>query len=130
MYAHELAHAVVAQKYKTHLPKWLEEGLANWTADKNEVNWLELSKLFPRMDPREAAHPFLASEITQTQARYTVSLAALQFLKKKCPSFRELLNLSLNKDLESFMNSYCKIKDLKTDFWAYVDRKVKLKSNY
>jgi hypothetical protein len=125
-FAHELAHAVVAQKFQSHLPKWLEEGLANWASDKNEVDWSELAKLFPRMDPKSAAHPFTAQEAGETRARYTVSLAALQFLKKQCPSFRELLNLSLKSNLEDFLASYCKIQDLKTEFWKFVDRRAKL----
>jgi hypothetical protein len=124
-FAHELAHVVVAQKYKDHLPKWLEEGLANSTADKNDVDWVAVSKIFPRMDPRQAAHPFSASEFADVQNRYLISLAALQFLKKECPSFRELLNLGLKSNLETYLPTYCKIQDLNAQFWSFVDRKVK-----
>jgi hypothetical protein len=122
---HEMSHAVIAQKYKDHLPKWLEEGLANWTAKNDTVPWKDLAKLQPRMDPREAAHPFQASEFQFTEARYMVSLAAVHFLKKECPSLRELLNLSLKSNLEKFLPTYCQIKNLKEEFWAFVDKRVK-----
>ncbi len=120
--AHEMAHAVLAQKYSTRLPKWLEEGLANWAAKNDGVKWRVLAQSKNRLDPRSIHHPIKAADFTDTQLQYQVSMAFVHFLQRKCPSFRELLNLSLKSKLEAFLPTYCGIHDAQKEFWAFVDR--------
>ena len=57
IFGHELVHVILYQKYKGAVPKWLEEGLANYTARRGEVNYTWLS-VEPTVDVHTLVHPF------------------------------------------------------------------------
>ncbi|MCB0415875.1 MAG: hypothetical protein KDD50_16170, partial [Bdellovibrionales bacterium] len=58
IYGHELVHVIINQKYRGAIPKWLEEGLANFYAKKGKVDYKWLSR-FPVPSSIEAlSHPF------------------------------------------------------------------------
>lgn len=122
VFGHELVHVMVHQKYKGAVPKWLEEGLANYFSSKNKVNykWLASQK-FPA-DVHSLAHPF-SGAASDVQARYAFSQAFAEMLAKKC-DLEELLRLSVTRKMEDYMKTYCEIKDLNQAFHDWVKKKA------
>ena len=49
VFGHELVHIISYQKYKDAIPKWLEEGLANYLSKNGNVDykWLAASRFRP-----------------------------------------------------------------------------------
>ncbi len=122
VFGHELAHVITFQKYAGKIPLWLEEGLANYSAGHENIDWPWLAKQKP-LPVKSLSHPLTAAHADAVKFQYVASLGVLLMLKEKCPSYRELLNLSLRKNLEEAISSYCGIKDLNSTFWAYVKKK-------
>jgi predicted SprT family Zn-dependent metalloprotease len=122
--AHELAHVIIFQKYKDRIPLWLEEGLANSVAENVQIDfkWLNQQKRIPL---KAMSHPLSATSADEINYKYMGSLAAIEMLKERCPNFRELLNLSLKQNLETFIPTYCKIPNLDTALWEWINRKQK-----
>ena len=118
VFAHELVHVIVYQKYKSAIPTWLEEGLANHFANQKKVDYQWLAKQpFPN-DVRELAHPF-SGTAEGVVYRYKASQAFAEMLDKKC-NLENLLRLSVQRKMEDYMNTYCRIKDLNEAFRAWV----------
>jgi len=122
VFGHELVHVWVYQKYKGAVPKWLEEGMANFFSSKKKVDykWLA-SKSLPE-DVHTLAHPFSGSS-SEVQYRYVASQAFAEMLAKKC-DLEELLRLSVTRKMEDYMKSYCEIKDLNQAFKDWVKKKA------
>lgn len=122
VFGHELVHVMVYQKYKGAVPKWLEEGLANFFSSKQKVDYKWLAqKPFPD-DVHGLAHPFSGSA-SEVQYRYVASQAFAEMLAKKC-DLEELLRLSVTRKMEDYMKSYCEIKDLNQAFKDWVKKKA------
>lgn len=122
VFGHELVHVILNQKYKDAIPKWLEEGLANYVAKKGIVDYNGLNrKALP--DVRSLGHPFQKSASDKSALdHYQVSRAAIEMIASKC-SLPELLQLSVGKNLESYLNTFCGIPDINQAFKAWVKRK-------
>lgn len=126
VFGHELAHVILFQKYKGAVPKWLEEGLANFFSrdlryDKSgtvDYAWLATQKLPD--DVRSLAHPFKG--LAGPRLHYTVSTALMEMIAKKC-NIHQLLQLSVAHGLESYLATYCGIADVNRSFREWVGKK-------
>lgn len=123
VFGHELVHVIVFQKYKDSIPKWLEEGLANYFSSpwKIDYKWLA-QQPFPT-DVRELAHPMHGSAM-EIDYRYKASQAFAEMLAKKC-DLEELIRLSVTRKMEDYMRTYCEITDLNAAFKKWVLSKAK-----
>jgi len=121
IFGHELGHVIITQKYKNSIPGWIEEGLVNKIAGYTKIDYNFLKKFTPRGPVNQLTHPFDAKTLDEVNFKYQAALASINMLEKKCPSFRELINLSLKKNLETFIPTYCKIPDLNKAFWKWID---------
>ncbi|MCB0350026.1 MAG: hypothetical protein KDD38_02510 [Bdellovibrionales bacterium] len=124
IFAHELVHVIVFQKYKEAIPKWLEEGLANHLSNHDKINykWLA-SQPFPK-DVKDLAHPFASGGASSTLYRYKASQAFAEMLNKKC-DLDNLIRLSVERKMENYMRSYCGIDNLNTAFKDWVTKNAK-----
>ncbi len=80
VFAHELTHVVVLQKYKSAVPKWIEEGLANYVGKKGKADYAWLAGE-TSIDPRELTHPFVENRIvvqSGSKARFHYELATAE----------------------------------------------------
>jgi len=123
-FGHELVHIVVFQKYKDAIPKWLDEGLANFVSRKEPVDFKFLASK-PSRDMYQMNHPFSGGE--DPRYVYQASTALMQMIAERC-QIKDLLQLSVGKKLETYLKTYCEINDLSADFQAWVKKKAKLKS--
>lgn len=121
-FGHELVHVIVAQKYKSAIPKWLEEGLANHIAKHQKIDykWL-LRQAFPP-DVRELAHP-MRGTAGGIRYRYKASQALAEMLDKKC-DLENLVRLSVQRNMEDYIKTYCEISDLNAAFKAWVKQQA------
>jgi len=123
VFGHELVHIISFQKYKGAIPKWLEEGLANYVSKKAPVNYKWLAKqAFPK-DVRKLTHPFSKS-YAQIIYQYRASQALAEMLAKKC-DLQNLLRLSVERKMDDYIDTYCKIKDLNAAYKKWVIMKSK-----
>lgn len=122
IFGHELVHIISFQKYKDAIPKWLEEGLANYLAKAGTVNYTWLAnKPFPP-DVRELVHPFNGAE-DHIHYHYMASQALAEMIASKC-DLANLLRLSVGRKLDNYLATYCEIKDLNADFKKWVLKKA------
>ncbi len=123
VFGHELVHAIFFQKYKSAIPAWLEEGLANFLSRREKVDYGWLSKQ-PAVDITTLSHP--NAETNGARFHYQTSTAAVEMISKKC-SLPELLKLSVGRKLTTYLGTYCEIKDVNADFRAWLVSKAKLR---
>lgn len=129
VFAHELVHVIIHQKYKGSIPKWLEEGLANHLARKSKVNYQWLAKQDFPQDVRDLADPFSASSHLpkspkDVRYRYMASQAFAEMLEKKC-DLENLIRLSVQRKMENYMRTYCEIQDLNQAFRDWIKSQAK-----
>ncbi len=115
-FGHELVHVVVFQKYKDSIPKWLDEGLANFVSRKDPINFGYLHSK-PMTKVEEMNHPFAKGQ--DAKYAYQASTALMQMISERC-SIKDLLQLSVGKKLETYLKTYCEISDLTADFNKWV----------
>ncbi|MBI3544388.1 MAG: hypothetical protein HY075_14040 [Deltaproteobacteria bacterium] len=120
-FGHELAHVIVYQKYKTAIPVWLEEGLANYSAKNSTVDYKYLSTQ-PDVDVKAMGHPF-GGKGPGPRFHYMASTALMEMIASKC-DIHELLQLSVGEKLESYLDTFCGISDLNAEFRRFVKRKA------
>jgi HPt (histidine-containing phosphotransfer) domain-containing protein len=120
---HELVHVIIGQKYKSAIPKWFEEGLANHLAKRGVVDYKWLAKQPFPADVHELAHPFSGSA-AMIGYRYKASQALAEMLDKKC-DLDNLLRLSVQRKMENFVEITCEIKDLNAAFREWVKKKAR-----
>lgn len=115
---HELVHVVFYQKYRHSIPKWLEEGFANFLSRKTKVDYSKLKKLNLPKDVTQMDHPFSGS-YTDIKNHYLISQALVEMLDKKCDLSR-LLRLSVNRKLMTYIHNTCQIKDINQSFQTWI----------
>jgi hypothetical protein len=129
VFGHELTHVILRQKYKNAVPRWLEEGLANYLSKLGKVDYAWLAAQPPR-DATSLAHPFAeggnSSGVSTTGARYhyQASQALMEMIASKCAP-QDLLQMSVGKKLESYLPTLCGINDINAEFRAWVARKAR-----
>lgn len=119
---HEMVHVIIYQKYKSSIPKWLEEGLANHLSKKGPVDYNWLAKQdFPE-SMKELAHPFKGSD-DRIVYLYRASQAFAEMLDKKC-DLQNLIRLSVERKMEDYIERTCEIKDFLGAFksWVYLNQ--------
>jgi hypothetical protein len=125
VFGHELVHVIVFQKYKDAIPKWLEEGLANYVAGRDTVDypWLR-SHAAIEGDVRNLVHPFKGQSPDPDHARYhyMASKALVEMIVSHC-SLTDLLQLSVGKKLETYLDTFCGIPDVNRSFTDWVASK-------
>lgn len=121
IFAHELVHIVLAQKFKTAIPVWLDEGLANFVARKGAVQY---DKILARGIPKvqTLSHPFKSAD---PSFQYMVSLAFMQMLNSRC-KIQDLLQLALQKRLETYIQNTCGLEDMDAPFEKWVRQQASL----
>jgi hypothetical protein len=127
VFGHELVHVIIFQKYKGAIPKWLEEGLANHLAKKDKVNYVWLAKQALPKNVLELAHPLkVDGGASAVILRYQSSQALAEMLDKKC-NLERLIQLSVQKKMEAYIQTYCEIKDLNLAFkkWVFTQSRLK-----
>jgi hypothetical protein len=122
IFGHELAHVISYQKYKDAIPPWLEEGLANFVAKTGKVDYTWLSKQNYPTTALALTHPFSGSD-TQIRFNYMASQALVEMISSKC-DFKNLLRLSVGRNMESYLDTYCGIKDLNAFFKKWLTSKT------
>lgn len=121
VFGHELAHIIVLQKYKQAIPAWLEEGLANYASRPSQVNYRWLITQ-PEVDVTSLTHP--ARDKSGFEFHYHASTAVMEMIANKCP-IKDLLQLSVGKNLETYLKTFCEIPDLNAEFRKWLVLKVK-----
>ncbi len=125
VFGHELVHIILFQKYKTAVPKWLDEGLANYIAKQGRVDYAWLATQTPR-DLRSLAHPFKQDQnSTGARYHYQASTAAIEMIASRC-SLHDLLQLSVGEKLENYLSTFCRLPDLNSEFNKWVQKNHKL----
>jgi hypothetical protein len=125
IFGHELTHVILFQKYGDAIPKWLEEGLANYVGKQGKVDYGWLAAQAPR-DVTTLSHPFkgISSEGSYDHARfhYMASTALIEMIAAKC-DLEDLLQLSVGKKLENFLSTYCGISDVNQAYSSWIKKK-------
>jgi hypothetical protein len=120
-FGHELGHIIMFQKYKEAIPKWLEEGLANYAAKNGTIDYKFLASQ-PDVDVRSLEHPFGKTALSP-RYHYMASTALMEMIASKC-SIGDLLQLSVGEKLEGYLGTFCGIDDLNGEFRSFVKRKA------
>lgn len=123
VFGHELVHVIIVQKYKDAIPKWLEEGLANHLAARGKVDYHWLARQPFPAEITELAHPFKGSAASISY-RYKASQALAEMLQKKC-ELENLIRLSVRREMEKYIKTYCGIQDLNAAFKEWVNTQAK-----
>jgi len=118
VFGHELVHIISFQKYKKAIPLWLEEGLANYIAKAGTVDYARLASQPVPSDVRQMTHPFGGTE-EHIHYHYMASQALVEMIAKKC-DLSNLLRLSVGKDMDRYLGTYCEIPDLNAAFKKWI----------
>lgn len=121
VFGHELAHVIVLQKYKAAIPRWLEEGLANYVGRATQaIDYAWLARQ-PYRPVEGLVHAF-SGTADAARYHYQASAAAIELIRSKC-ELPELLQLSVGKDLRAYLKTLCEIPDFDVALKAYIQRK-------
>ncbi len=121
VFGHELVHIISYQKYKEGIPKWLEEGLANHLAKHNKVNYNWLKKKPLPNNVYDLAHP-MSGNRDDILFKYETSQALAEMIAKKC-DLTNLLRLSVGRNMEDYLKTYCEIPDLNEAYKKWIEKK-------
>jgi hypothetical protein len=133
VFGHELVHVILYQKYKGAVPKWLEEGLANYLSNHQPpartkagtsdlAHWKVDYKWLASQGERDVLtlrHPFVGAVSGAARYHYQASQALMEMIASHCP-VTDLLQLSVGKKLESFLSTLCGIEDINAEFRKWV----------
>jgi hypothetical protein len=122
VFGHELVHVIVGQKYKSSIPKWFEEGLANYYSNFEKVDYKWLSQQELPADVTQLSHPVRGSK-QEVDVRYKSAQAIAEMLDKKC-DLENLIRISLERRMEDYIKTYCEILDLNGAFRRWVRDKA------
>lgn len=121
VFAHELVHVALRQKYKDAVPKWLEEGLANHLARGPRVDYAWLARQPVPADVRTLTHPYVEANADRIKYHYVASEALIELIAKRC-DLTNLLRLSVGRGMDGYLDTYCEIKDLNAAFRDWIKR--------
>lgn len=121
IFGHELVHVVSGQKYKDAIPKWLEEGVANFISKNGKIDYPGLAKRPLPEDIRQLGHPMSGTQ-DAILFRYMVSQALTEMIASKC-DFRNLLRLSVQRKMEDYLANICRITDINASFKQWIKEK-------
>lgn len=121
-FGHELVHIILGQKYKDAVPKWLEEGLANYLAKNGKADYAYLAKRPFPSDVRNFTHPYGGKSYDDVHYHYVASQALAEMIARKC-DLTNLLRLSVERKLENYLETYCEIKDLNEAYRKWIKSK-------
>ncbi|MEW6057068.1 MAG: hypothetical protein AB1540_10680 [Bdellovibrionota bacterium] len=123
VFGHELAHVVLFQKYKDAVPKWLEEGLANYVSKHGMIDY-KLLGAQPLSDVKALEHPFGSGQAPKVEPKvhYMASTALMEMIASRC-RIHDLLQLSVGQKLERYLSTFCGIADLNLEYKKWVERK-------
>jgi len=130
VFGHELSHVISYQKYKDAIPRWLEEGLANFVSRKTKPNygWIASQGALPKV--RDMGHPFAPKGIAgvdpavRVRMHYETSHALADLLATRC-GMHDLLQLATGSNVEKYLATLCRIPDLDAALKDWVARKAK-----
>lgn len=120
VFGHELVHIIAYQKYKSGIPKWLEEGLANYLAKNGKVDYAWLKKEPLPSSVFDMSHPMSGSP-KEILLKYQTSQALAEMISKKC-DLTNLLRLSVGRNMEDYLKTYCEIPDLNEAYKKWIAR--------
>ncbi len=120
VFGHELVHVISGQKYKDAIPRWLEEGIANFLSKNGKVNYPALLK-FELSDVSDLAHPMRGSA-DQIHLRYQASQALAEMLSAKC-DFRNLMRLSVQRKMQDYLKNICRVPDVNVAYQKWIKEK-------
>ncbi len=131
IFAHELVHIILFQKYGDAIPVWLQEGLANFVGNRGKVDYKWLNNEPLPADIRALGHPFRTGGSTDggtnsVRRHYMTSRAILEMIASRC-DLQQLIQLSVGKKLENYLNTFCGISDLNKDYGKWLKRKALIK---
>ena len=122
IFGHELVHVISYQKYKDAIPRWLEEGLANYLAKNGKVDYAWLAKQEFPDDVRTLTHPARGSA-NEIHLRYVTAQALAEMIAKKC-DLTNLMRLSVERKMDDYLKTYCEIPDLNAAYQKWVKSKA------
>jgi hypothetical protein len=130
VFGHELSHVISYQKYKDAIPRWLEEGLANFVSRKTKPNygWIASQGAIPKV--RDMSHPFALKGMAgvdpalRVRMHYETSHALADLLATKC-GMHDLLQLATGSQVEKYLATLCRIPDLDAALQDWVSRRAK-----
>lgn len=120
IFGHELVHVIAYQKYKEGIPRWLEEGLANYLSKNGKVDYALLKKKQMTGSVFDLAHP-MSGTWDDIYFKYQASQALAEMISKKC-DLTNLLRLSVGRNMEDYLKTYCEIPDLNEAYKKWVER--------
>lgn len=121
IFSHELVHVISHQKYRGAIPKWLEEGLATHLAKQGQVDYKWLARQTWPVDVTQMSHPFRGSSV-DFRVHYAVSQALIEMIASKC-NLERLIQLGVEKGMQTYLPTYCEIKDLNESFRRWINKK-------
>lgn len=120
-FRHELVHVISNQKFKDSIPRWLEEGFANYIGSKRKVDYKWLAKQsLPKAS--QLSHP--STDDGGSKMHYQLSTATVEMIAGTC-NFDDLLMLATGSKLTNYLETFCKIKDLDSSVAEWVVKKSK-----
>ena len=122
MLGHELIHIIFYQKYKDSIPRWLEEGFANYYSRHGKVNYSWLYKQKKFSDVTKMDHPFKTSS-HPVEVHYKTSQALVEMLAEHC-DLDNLLRLSVQKKLVDYIKRTCEIRDINQVYRKWLTKKA------
>jgi hypothetical protein len=122
VFGHELVHVIIYQKYKEAIPKWLEEGLANYISKMGPVDYKWLNTQEMPKDVRNLIHPFNGG-YSNLRYHYEGSQALAEMIAAKC-DLKNLLRLSVGQKMENYLDTYCRIQDLNSAYQKWIKSKA------
>ncbi len=122
VFGHELVHVISYQKYKDAIPKWLEEGLANYISKGSTVDYKYLTAHPIPADVTQLTHPFGGTD-DNIRYHYMASQALAEMIAAKC-DLKNLLRLSVGRKMESYLDTYCQIPDLNAAYQKWLKSKT------
>jgi hypothetical protein len=119
VFGHELVHVISHQKYHDAIPKWIEEGLANYLSKNGKVDYKWLARQPIPNDLRSLEHPYDGTT-EHIKYHYIASQALTEMIASKC-DLSNLLRLSVGRKLDNYLASYCGINDLNAEFKKWIN---------
>ncbi len=120
VFGHELVHVILFQKYNGGIPDWLEEGFANFIAQKGVVDYRWLASQ-PFQDVTTLGHPF--THQVDPHYHYQASQAIAEMVNAKC-DLHDLLQMAVGSSFTLYLANICGIRDINAAFRGWITQKA------